>query len=324
MVAWGVPSRARSLLVALVLAACSPPANGGETEAATTAVMSTTSTSGDASSTDAPTTSAAASSTTGDTTGEPGNLLLSDRFLDIAHRGGGAVRPEETLPAFENALAVGADVLEFDVHRTADGVLVAMHDDTVDRTTDGVGAIADMTFDALRMLDAGYQFTADGGQTYPYRGMGVVVPTVDEILGAFPGAYFCIEIKGTQPEIPGELLAAIAAHEATERVVLASFSTESIAAVRAMAPGVFTSLSLDEMVEFLDRVDDPSYVPPGLFVQPPWAAASQENVDRAHALGMKIHPWTVNDAAAMKSLIARGVDGIMTDDPELLAGLAPP
>lgn len=306
----------------MLLAACSPPLGDGgatnETMAEATGGTATTTT---ATTGEAPTGSTGPTGTGGDSTGEPGNLLLSDEILDIAHRGGGDLRPEATLPAFENALAVGADVLEFDVHRTADGVLVVMHDDTVDRTTDGTGAIQDLTFDQIRALDAGYWFTTDGGATYPYRGMGIVVPTVDEVLGAFPGAYFCIEIKGEQPDVPGELLAALAAHDATERVVVASFSTASIAAVRAMSPDIFTALSLEEMVEFVDRLGDPTYVPPGQFVQAPWASATQENVDWAHALGMKIHPWTVNDAGTMKSLLSRGVDGIMTDDPALLAGL---
>lgn len=325
MVRWRVP-RLAPLALSFALVACSPPAGEGSSTGGTTGGTtggSTGGSTGGATGDAASATAAGSTSSGGDTTGEPGNPLVSDGFLVIAHRGGGALRPEETLPAFEHALAVGADVLEFDVHLTADGAVVAMHDETVDRTTDGTGAIKDKTLAELRALDAGYWFTPDGGQTFPYRGTGIVVPTVDEILDAFPDSYYLIEIKGADPGLPDALLAALAAHAVADRVVIASFSTESIAAVRAKAPAIFTALSLEEMVEFNDRIADPTYVPPAKFVQPPWAASSQEVVDRAHALELKVHPWTVNTSNAMSSLIARGVDGIMTDDPALLAGLAP-
>src|SRR5690554_1995342 len=138
---------------------------------------------------------------TGETGEPPGNLLLSDQVLNIAHRGGGLLRPETTLPAFEHALAVGADVLEFDLHASADGVIVAMHDDTVDRTTEGSGAIKDRSFAELRMLDAGYRFTTDDGQTYPYRGAGIQIPTLEEILLGFPDRYYLMEIKQSEPPI---------------------------------------------------------------------------------------------------------------------------
>jgi glycerophosphoryl diester phosphodiesterase len=131
-------------------------------------------------------TNGATETETGDTDDPPGNPFLSDQLLNIAHRGGGRLRPEATLPAFENALSVGADVLEFDLHASSDGVVVVIHDETVDRTTDGTGAVQAMTFAELRMLDAGYEFTPDGGQTFPYRGMGIQIPTLVEVLAGFP------------------------------------------------------------------------------------------------------------------------------------------
>jgi glycerophosphoryl diester phosphodiesterase len=259
------------------------------------------------------------SSEPGDTDEEPpGNLLLSDQLLNIAHRGGGRLRPEATLVAFEHALEVGAEVIEMDVHASSDGVVVVMHDDTVDRTTDGSGSIKDMTFAELRMLDAGYDFTPDGGQTYPYRGVGIQIPTLDEVLEAFPDRYYLIEIKQIEPSIVPEVLASLDAHAVGDRVVLASFQQVTIDEVRALDPELFTAMTFNEMVEFYGAMDNPSYIPPALFVQAPWEVVDQELLDFAHSLDLKVHPWTVNGEALMHDLIGLGVDGIMTDDPVLL------
>jgi glycerophosphoryl diester phosphodiesterase len=255
---------------------------------------------------------------TGDTDEPPENLFLSDRRLAIAHRGGGKLRPEATLVAFENALAVGADVIEFDLHSTLDGVVVVIHDDTVDRTTDGTGAVAELTFAELRTLDAGYAFTPDGGQTFPYRGMGIQIPTLDEVLDAFPDQYYCIEIKQLEPSIVPEVIASLDAHAVGDHVVLASFQQATIDEVRASAPELFTAMSFDEMVELYAASDDPNYSPAAVFVQAPWEVVDQPLVDFTHAIGLVMHPWTVNSEALMQDLIGLGVDGIMSDDPVLL------
>src|SRR5574338_665973 len=97
------------------------------------------------------------------------------RPLVIAHQGGDAIRPGDTMAAFEHAVEIGADVLEMDAHITRDGQIVLMHDEKVDRTTDGTGLIEDLTLDELRLLDAAYQWSNDGGQTFPYRGQGIQV-----------------------------------------------------------------------------------------------------------------------------------------------------
>jgi glycerophosphoryl diester phosphodiesterase len=329
---WQHDAMLREIGATLLLgcSACGFPEVSGETGEASGPTSSSGSTSTGTITTDgttgAPTTSTTSSGTTaGDSeTGEPaGNLFLSDKFLNIAHRGGAALRPEETLPAFEHALAVGADVLEFDVHASSDGVVVAMHDGTVDRTTDGTGAIKAMTLDELRALDAGYRFTTDDGQTFPYRGTGIVIPTLDEIFNKFPDSYYLIEIKQTDPPIVDELLTALEEHGALERVVIASGDLETIEAVRAASPEVFTSLSTPEVLDLYLKVGSPDYVAPALFVHSPWDLTSAELVSFAHELGMKVHPWTVNEESRMVDLIGRGVDGIMTDDPALLATVAP-
>ncbi|PRP92806.1 Glycerophosphoryl diester phosphodiesterase [Enhygromyxa salina] len=258
---------------------------------------------------------------TGETGEPPGNLFLSDELLNIAHRGGASLRPEATLIAFENALAVGADVLEFDLHASSDGVIVVMHDDTVDRTTDGSGAIKDMSFDELRMLDAGYTFTTDGGETYPYRGMGLQIPTLEEVFEAFPDAYYMIEIKQAEPSIVADLLPIIADHGVGERLVLASFEQITLDEIRAQDPAQVTTMSAPEMVDLFSMGAEPGYEPPALFIQAPWEVVDQELVDVAHGHGIKVHPWTVNTEPLMEELIGYGVDGLITDDPALLDSL---
>jgi glycerophosphoryl diester phosphodiesterase len=152
--------------------------------------------------------------------------------------------------------------------------------------------------------------------------MGIVIPTLDELLDAFPEAHYLMEIKQSDPPIVDEVLAILAAHEVGERVVIASFDDPTLEAVRAASPDTLTAMSAPEMAEFLDRLDDPTYTPPCVFLQSPWEVSTQEVIDRAHALGMKVHPWTVNGALTMGDLIARGVDGLMSDDPALLVEVA--
>ena len=121
--------------------------------------------------------------------------------VNFAHRGGAKIAPENTLEGFREGLRVGAGVLELDVHATADGTVVVHHDEKVDRTTDGSGAIREMTLADVRRLDAGYRFTPDGGRTYPYRGEGVRIPTMEEVYREFADVPINVEIKGKRPGI---------------------------------------------------------------------------------------------------------------------------
>lgn len=320
---WGVA--ALGLLV-LVLLGCGEGPSASESSSGSTEVTSTadaTSSSGE-SGTDSETGSETDTETGTDTDEPPGNPLLGDAVLNIAHRGGGRLRPEATLPAFANALEVGADVIEFDVHASVDGVIVVMHDETVDRTTDGTGMIKDMSFDELRSLDAGYRFTPDGGQTFPYRGMGIQIPSLDEVFESFPEQTYLIEIKQEEPSIVPTFLATLADYGIEDRVVVASFNQVTIDEVRAGNPALYTAFTAPEMIEFFSMGDSPDYTPPSLFVQPPWDVVDAQLIDRAHALGLKVHPWTINTELLMLDQLALGVDGIMTDDPALLDSVLEP
>src|SRR5512139_2954475 len=120
------------------------------------------------------------------------------RPLLIAHQGGDGIRPGDTMVAFEHAVQIGADVLEMDAHMTRDGKIVLMHDERVDRTTDGTGLIEDLTLAELKQLDAAYQWSNDDGRTFPYRGQGIQVPTLRELFEKFPEMRYVIVIKLTQ------------------------------------------------------------------------------------------------------------------------------
>jgi len=246
-----------------------------------------------------------------------GNLFLSDWFLNIAHRGGKRVAPEETIPAYQDAVAVGVDVLEMDLHATSDGVIVLMHDSDVERTTDGEGAIKEMTFAELRELDAGYDFTTDGGETYPYRGQGVVVPSLEEVLDAYGDLYFIMELKQASPSIVDAVLELLERKGVTERVILASATDGTIEEVREKKPEVFTSLALGEMITLItmEPEDLENYSPPARFLHPPSESVEPEFMELARRFDFKVHAWTVNDRETMERLINLGVEGIMTDDP---------
>lgn len=257
----------------------------------------------------------------------PSSIFLSDRLLNIAHRGGNRLRPEQTILAWESALALGVDALEMDFRATSDGALVMMHDQTVDRTTNGTGRVDELTFAEIRALDAGYDFTPDGGATFPYRGQGVQVPTLEEVLARFPGVPLNIEIKAENPaSVIAPFVELLDRYDMRPHVLVASFSDTLMFAFRAAAPDVLTSLSPLEVAQLLVLTPEQEelYSPPALFVQvPPFSGGtrvlSAELVQKAHRLGMFVHAWDVDDQ--MQATIDLDVDGLIVDDPETLQGL---
>lgn len=244
----------------------------------------------------------------------------------FGHRGAAAVEPENTLRSFSRAIRDGADYLELDVHATADGQVVVIHDPTVDRTTDGTGAVKDSTLAALQRLDAGYSFRgSDGG--FPARGKEVTIPTLEELIHAFPSMPLNIEVKQAEPPIAQRVVQVLVAHGAGDRSVVAAGNDEIMRQVRraAATQGIATSFSAGEVAEFLGRVaegDLEGYRPPGaaLQVPPEWEGfevITAETVAAAHAVGVEVHAWTINEEAEMERLLSLGTDGIMTDLPTL-------
>ena len=249
--------------------------------------------------------------------------------LFFAHRGGSALRPENTLLAFSHGLSIGADALELDIQMTRDGEIVVIHDPTVDRTTDGTGPVAGFCLEELGRLDAGYLFTTDRGESYPFRGKGYGIPTLREVLEKFPQVRLNIDLKQTSPERERRLWLLIEEYEAQERVLVASGDVhEGIIRFRKLSLGqVATSASPPELrtsalaslfhsTRLLHPAYDALQVPDiyrGIRV------VSPRTISVAHGLNLDMHVWTIDDASTMRLLLGWGVDGLMSDRPDVLA-----
>lgn len=261
-------------------------------------------------------------------------FFAQDGLMVIAHQGGNLVRPDNTLLAFEHAAVLGVDVLEMDVHLTADDVLVVIHDDTVDRTTDGNGRVVDMTLADLQTLDAAYSWTLDDGQTFPYRGQGITVPTLESVFQAFPDWRMNIEIKPTETEIIRPLCNMIQQYGKEKDILIASFHEAALLAFRQACPNVATSMYQAEIQSFfiLNKLFlSAIYQPPAEAFQVPeyfnlpvvgeTLVVSPRFVRNAHKHNINVHVWTVNEPEQMARMIDVGVDGIITDRPDLLLEL---
>lgn len=152
----------------------------------------------------------------------------------LGHRGAAGLAPENTLISFHRGRTDGADVLELDVRATADGEVVVLHDATVDRTTDGTGPVRSLAWAELRTLDAGFRFTPDGGRTHPYRGQGVTVPRLVDLITALPDMPLNIEIKQDDPPIVAAVVAIV--RRARVVVVLAAELDHVMDAIRQQPP----------------------------------------------------------------------------------------
>ena len=259
----------------------------------------------------------------------PDHPFFATPPLIVAHRGGSGLRPENTLLAFREAVSLGVDVLEMDVHSTRDEVLVVMHDDTVDRTTDGSGAIHDHSLVDLQKLDAGYQWSNDDGATHAYRGQGLQIPTLEEVLQAFPDERLNVEIKQFNPSITEALCHMIREHDAENRVLVASFDPGTMADFRNQCPEVATSGTAPEIRWYLTL--QTLYLgglyrgPAEAFEVPPrlgdLEVVTSDFVTGAHHHNVHVLVWTVNTEDEMKRLLDLGVDGILTDYPDRLIHL---
>jgi glycerophosphoryl diester phosphodiesterase len=249
----------------------------------------------------------------------------------IAHRGGRGLWPENTLPAFRNAAALGAHVLEMDLRHAADGEIVVLHDEAVDRTTDGRGRVAAMTVAELQRLDAGYRWTADEGRTFPYRGQGIAVPTLRQVFAALPEARMNLEIKPGGPAMAAPLCALIRSHGMTRRVAVACVDQQAIDAFRVACPEVATAATRNEVARFAlfsAALLGQRFVPPAPVLQVPERVGpvrllTARFLRDARRLNVKVEVWTVNDPGDMQRLLALPVDGVMTDYPDRLLPLPP-
>jgi glycerophosphoryl diester phosphodiesterase len=257
------------------------------------------------------------------------SALPANRPLVIAHQGGDGVWPGESMLAFDESVKLGVDMLEADIHMTRDGVLVLLHDETVDRTTDGSGLIKEMTLDQIKALDAAYDWSPDGGKTFPYRGQGVQIATVEELFTAHGNVPMVLEIKQAQPSIAGPLCDLLKSHDMQDKLIVGSFSEESVDDFRRVCPEVATSAAEDEVRTFFIMNTlflGGAYTPAATAMQVPEYNSGLHVVTAgfiaaARARGMQVHVWTVNEEADMQRMVELGVDGIITDRPDRLVRL---
>ncbi len=241
--------------------------------------------------------------------------------LLIGHRGAAGLAPENTMPSFREAVEKWAvDMIELDVRASSDGHAVVIHDATVDRTTDGTGPVAGMSLARLRELDAGARFRAADGST-PFAGKGIGISTIDEVLEAFPDTRFTFEVKIGTAQAP--MFEAIRRHGAEERVIAAGMNwrdrlmfEDYVGAISGSVRDVrwFYMLHRAWCGRFWTRIADVFQVPER---QGRLRIVTTRFIRDARAHGIPVHVWTVNDPADMERLIDWGVDGLITDRPDL-------
>jgi glycerophosphoryl diester phosphodiesterase len=248
--------------------------------------------------------------------------------VNLAHRGASASAPENTQEAFRLAVQSGAGGLELDVHLTRDGCPVVIHDPTLDRTTNASGAVAGMTLDEVREPDAGYNFSHDGGNSHPYRGLGLRIPILAEVLREFPDVAVNIDMKADRPGIEAAVLKVLREAGAEGRCLVVSSRRGSVRRFRRMSGGrISTGASRWETGVFLlfsnlrlERLLIPAYDA----LQVPLShrgipLVTKRFIEAAHASNVRVDAWTINEEGEMRRLLDLGVDVIMTDRPEALA-----
>jgi glycerophosphoryl diester phosphodiesterase len=243
----------------------------------------------------------------------------------FGHRGASGERPENTVPAFELALAQGADALETDVHRTRDGVIVVCHDADLARTTDGEGPIAEHTLAEVRALDAGHRFTPDQGRTHPFRGNGITIPTLEELFNAFPEARINVEVKACDEALIRDAVGLIREARRAYRTLLAAGEDDTMAAIRRALGGPgeqpATGACLGDILGFIRAATSGGPPPeepmalqiPSTFGGRPLVTEALDSF--AHAHHVAVHVWTINDEDEMRALLGLAVDGVMSDFP---------
>ena len=240
----------------------------------------------------------------------------------IAHRGNRAFAPENTVAAFAEAVALGADAVEFDVQLSRDGVPMVFHDSTLERTTDGHGAVAAHSAAELARLDAGANFTRDGVGSFPWRGRGVGIATFDEVIETLPRTLPCIvELKSAAAT--EAMRRAIARHAIAHRVIVAGFDAAATRPLRGN--GLALGASTPDVVHLLPRALLGLRNRPvgwrALCIPPRWHGLPVPITALARSLrgsGAVCHVWTINDAAHALRLWRGGVQGVISDDPALI------
>lgn len=240
----------------------------------------------------------------------------------FAHRGGAALAPENTLAAFDSGLACGADGIELDVRLSRDGVPVVVHDPTLDRTTDAAGPVEHLSAAELAAVDAGYRFDRQGA--FPFRGRGIGVPALKDVLDRYRTTAMIVELKSAEPRLARAVVEDIRATGTLGRVTIGSFQKGALDAVRACDPSVRTGADMDEIRSGLDaslpsagagRPSFDAFQVPEVYAG--MRIVTPEFVARAHGAGVGVVVWTVDRDEDILRLLDWGVDGLITDRPDI-------
>jgi len=261
---------------------------------------------------------------------------MSKKFFDpeprvFAHRGASGAYPENTLASFREAVKIGVDVIETDVHFTRDRRFVVAHDGELGRICDGSGAVEDYTLAELKKFDAGYGFSTDGGHSHPFRGRGLTLISLEELLEEFPHQRFNIDLKAKNPAQVPYYCDLVEKCGAVHRVLTASEHSDNTRPVRARFPEMATSFSMSEALWYYfmfrsgllyfrkhfpaDALQIPEFFGPSRVV-------SETFVEQAHRKGLRVHVWTINDEQSMRRIYNTGADAVMSDHPALLKEVA--
>jgi glycerophosphoryl diester phosphodiesterase len=256
--------------------------------------------------------------------GMPSHPFASREKLVFAHRGGAKLAPENTMAAFANGLGLGSDGLECDVHLSRDGVPVVIHDKTLDRTTNAAGPVSARSAAELAAVDAGYRF-AGPDNAFRFRARGIGVPTLEEVLRTFPDVRTIIEMKQGEPALARAVARVVRQTKAADRVCVGSFYAQGLDVIRAEAPGIATSASESEARWTLYR----SWCRWPLASSRPYCAfqvpvragrlqvVSAAFVRQVHRDGARIDVWVVDAAEEVTQLFGCGVDGVISDRPDI-------
>ncbi|MFW5995596.1 MAG: glycerophosphodiester phosphodiesterase [Spirochaetia bacterium] len=255
---------------------------------------------------------------------DPVEALTAQNVTVIAHAGGAGHAPANTIEAFDTAVEMGAHVLEMDLQLTADNEVVVIHDADVDRTTNGIGTVREMTLEELRELDAGYSWQDDSGE-FPFRDEGVQIPTLNEVIERYEDYPMVVELKTDGGEdIVDAVAAVIDRHGVHDTVVVSSFDAQYLERFREIMPDVATNLGVNEAGRFyalqlfgLHRW----HAPPGEVLQVPSTYSGipvfvPGFVRKAEQMGLHVQVWTINEYDEILELLERGVHGIITDYPD--------
>ena len=256
-----------------------------------------------------------------------GNPFRIGRPLVIPHAGGDGLFPENTLYAYEHSMEMGGDVIDADVFLTADGVPIAFHDSTLERTTNGTGPVHDKSYAELATLDAAWNFERDG--QHPFRGTGIAIPTIEAILRRFPHTLVTLDLKDLRTEAVAPLCALLRSLGRTTDVYVGVDTNEQVMLFRELCPEVHTSGTDAERRAMRAARDagDTTFVTNQLVGQPAFLAddgtkrISSDYLAYSHSKGIAVLTWVVDDPKDMTDLIKMGVDGIYTRRPDVMVKL---